>query len=163
MQKWSIVKKDLDEITKHKIIIWDIELLDLQTWEYIKPNVKTKIISKTILSNNKKFMKKIIDRKLSMAIKKDLSLLEKEMLLDVLDYLDNDNIIDFKKLAFDYEYTSSKISKARKLLMEKLLIKEKNWFYYLTPLIWYQTKEIPEDLIEMFKDSFEKYWVEIKF
>jgi hypothetical protein len=33
-------------------------------------------------------MKKWTDRKLNIAIKKDLSLLEKEILFDILDYID---------------------------------------------------------------------------
>jgi hypothetical protein len=64
-------------------------------------------------------MKKWTDRKLNIAIKKDLSLLEKEILFDLLDYIDNDNIINFKLLALDYNYSPSKISKAKTLLSNK--------------------------------------------
>jgi hypothetical protein len=59
-------------------------------------------------------MKKFIDRKLNLNIKKNLSLLEKEILFDILDYFDEDNIIDFKRLGIDYQYSASKISKAKK-------------------------------------------------
>jgi hypothetical protein len=59
-------------------------------------------------------MKKWTDRKLNIKIKKNLSLLEKELLFDILDYIDEDNVIDFKKLAFDYKHSPSKISKAKK-------------------------------------------------
>ena len=37
-------------------------------------------------------------------------------------------------------------------------------FNYLNPLIWikYQ-KEISLDLLELFQDSFERYWIEINY
>jgi hypothetical protein len=47
-------------------------------------------------------MKKWTDRKLNVAIKKGLSLLEKEILFDILDYIDENNIINIKLLANDY-------------------------------------------------------------
>jgi hypothetical protein len=47
-------------------------------------------------------MKKWTDRKLNISIKKNLSLLEKELLFDMLDYIDENNIINIKLLANDY-------------------------------------------------------------
>jgi hypothetical protein len=47
-------------------------------------------------------MKKWTDRKLNIEIKKELSLLEKELLFDILDYIDSNNIINLKLLANDY-------------------------------------------------------------
>lgn len=164
MNKLNKVKKTIDKTIENKIINGDVLLFDTNTGEQIE-NIKIKTSKyKLILSNNKHYMKKWTDRKLNLEIKKELSLLEKEILFDVLDYIDEENIIDFKRLAIDYNYSPSKISKAKSWLKSKLLIKEHNWLYYLSPLIWikYQ-KEISMDLLELFQDSFEKYWIEINY
>jgi hypothetical protein len=47
-------------------------------------------------------MKKWTDRALNLKIKKDLSLLEKELLFDIIDYIDDNNIINLKLLANDF-------------------------------------------------------------
>jgi len=162
MQKLNKVKKTIDKEQELKIIKWEYIITDLKTWQIIDIEVKNSKY-KFNLSNNKQFMKKWTDRKLSIAIKKDLSLLEKEILFDILDYFDEENIIDFRKLALDYNYSPSKISKSRKKLQEKWLIKDKNSIYYLSPLVWIKTTEINQELIELFKDTFNKYWVDINF
>jgi len=54
---------------------------------------------------------------------------------DILDYIDSDNIINFKLLALDYSYSPSKISKAKKQLREKGLLKSQKGIDYLNPLI----------------------------
>ncbi len=156
------VKKTIDKKHQDNLIQWKYKLLDMETWEIIEAKVKSSKY-KLKLSNNKQFMKKWTDRKLNIAIKKWLSLLEKEILFDLLDYIDENNIINFKLLALDYEYSPSKISKARWLLEEKWLVRKINWLYYLNPIVWIIWKEIPQDLLLEFKDTFEKYWVDVDF
>ena len=155
------VKKSVDKKTQDKIIKWEIELYD-NNWERVEI-IPTESKYKYKLSNKKEFMKKWTDRKLNVTIKKSLSLLEKEVLFDLLDYIDTNNIINFKLLANDYSYSPSKISKARSLLIEKLLVKKLDGIYYLNPIIWIKAKEIPQELIELFEDSFEKYNIEINY
>ena len=162
MQNIFKVKKWIDKKQENKLFNWNYKLIDLNTWEILEPNIKTSKYKLT-LSNKKQFMKKWTDRKLNITIKKWLSLLEKEILFDLLDYIDNDNIINFKLLAVDYWYSPSKISKARWLLEDKWLVKKCNWIYYLNPIVWIKTQEISQELIDLFKDTFERYWVEINF
>ena len=162
MQNINKVKKTINKTQENNLIQWKYKLIDLDTWEILEPEIKTSKY-KLQLSNNKQFMKKWTDRKLNIAIKKDLSLLEKEILFDLLDYIDNDNIINFKLLALDYNYSPSKISKAKTLLSNKWLIREYNKMYYLNPLVWIKTKEINQELIDLFKDSFNKYWVDVNY
>jgi len=161
MNKISKVKKTISKVDNNKLVDW-CKIIDLETWEIFEPQIKTSKY-KLKLSNQKEFMKKWTDRKLNLSIKKWLSLMEKEILFDVLDYIDWDNIINFRLLALDYNYSPSKISKVKKLLKEKQLIKTVDWIDYLSPLIWIKTKDINQELIELFKNSFEKYWVEISF
>ena len=156
------VKKTIEKDLETWIISWKYNIIDLETWEILETKLKTNNY-KFKLSNNKKFMKKFIDRKLNLNIKKNLSLLEKEILFDILDYFDEDNIIDFKRLGIDYQYSASKISKAKKWLKEKWLIKEKNKLYYLNPIIGIRNKEINHELIELFNDTFKKYNIEVKY
>jgi hypothetical protein len=163
MNKFNKVKKTINKSIEDKIILWEVLLFDSSTGEQIRD---IKIITNKYnlkLSNNKQFMKKWTDRKLWIAIKKDLTLLEKEILFDILDYIDTDSLINFKLLALDYWYAPSKISKAKNWLKEKELIKESNWFYYLSPLVWIKSTEVPQELMELFKDSFERYGVEITY
>ena len=162
MNNFNKVKKTIPKYLEDKIIRWDIILTDYITWEIEDLVVKTSKY-KLKLSNNKQFMKKWTDRKLNIAIKKDLSLLEKEILFDSLDYIDWDNIINFKLLALDYSYPPSKISKAKFGLKEKGLIKEVNWLFFLNPIVWIKTKEINQDLIELFQEEFKKYWIDINY
>lgn len=162
MQNTNKVKKWIDKTQENNLIQWKYNLIDLETWEIIVPKVKTSKY-KLQLSNNKHFMKKWVDRKLNVLIKKELSLLEKELLFDMLDYIDENNIINLKLLANDYWYSASKISKAKSGLEEKLLIKKNNWILYLNPLVWIKAKEINQELLDLFKESFTKYWVEINY
>jgi len=69
-------------------------------------------------------MKKWTDRKLNIAIKSNLTLLEKEILLDIYDYIDISNIINFKLLSNDFKYSPSKISKVKKRLSDNKIIKK---------------------------------------
>lgn len=162
MNKFNKVKKTIVKIQENKIIRWEFWLIDLETWEIIGPEIKISKY-KLKLSNNKHFMKKWTDRKLNILIKKDLSLLEKELLFDMLDYIDENNIINLRLLANDYWYKPSKISKAKTLLENKLLIKKDKWLLFLNPLVWIKAKEISQELIELFKESFEKYNVNIDY
>jgi len=157
------IEKELHTIFRNKKIKgewFDLNLKDIDFIDkYLKKNADTYIPYKKI--DNKKFMKKWTDRKLNIAIKKELSPLWKEMLFDILDYVDDDNIINFKILANDYWYSPSKISKAKSILEDKGIIKKSDWLYYLSPIVWISQKEISQELIHLFKDSFEKYNVEI--
>ena len=154
------VKKTIRKSQIDKILRWELLLTDSDTWEILDVKIRESKYKLT-LSNNKKFMKKWTDRKLNIAIKKELSPLWKEILFDILDYVDDDNIINFKILANDYWYSPSKISKAKSILEDKGIIKKSGWLYYLSPIVWISQKEISQELIHLFKDSFEKYNVEI--
>ncbi len=162
MNKFNKVKKTIDKKQENDLIRWKVCLIDLATGEITQAKIKSSKY-KLKLSNNKRFMKKWTDRKLNIAIKKDLSLLEKEFLFDALDYIDEDNIINIKLLANDFCYSPSKISKWKKWLIEKQLIEKADGLFYLNPLVWIKSKEISQDLIKLFKDSFKKYWVEINY
>lgn len=162
MKNLNKVKKSIDKKQENDLIQWKYLVTDLETWEVIDLKVKSSKY-KLKLSNNKEFMKKHTDRKLNFTIKKDLSLLEKEILFDLLDYIDENNIINFRLLANDYWYSPSKMSKAKWWLEDKKLIKKENGLYYLSPLVWIKTKEISQDLMIMFKESFEKYNVEVNY
>jgi hypothetical protein len=81
----------------------------------------------------------------------------------MLDYIDENNIINIKLLANDYWYSPSKISKAKSLLEEKLLVKKDKWLLFLNPIVWIKSKEISQELIDLFKDWFDKYWIDINY
>jgi len=163
MNNYNKVKKTIPKYLEDKIIKWDVIISDSITWELLNDIEIKSSKYKLTLSNNKQFMKKWTDRKLNIAIKKDLSLLEKEILFDSLDYIDWDNIINFRLLSNDYGYSASKISKAKAWLKWKGLIKEVNWLFYLSPIVWIKTKEINQDLIDLFQDEFKKYWIDINY
>lgn len=163
MKNINKVNKYIDNNIVNLIDNWEIWFYNKLTWEIIEwPVIKTTKY-KYKLSNKKEFMKKWTDRDLNVAIKKQLTLLEKELLFDILDYIDSNNAINFKSLANDYWYTPSKMSKVKSWLSAKLLIKKKRGEYFLNPLIWIKTNEIKQDLIHLFQDSFDKYWVEINY
>jgi len=164
MNKCNKVKKSIDKNIENKIINWNIVLYDSITWLQIE-DIKIKTSKfKLKLSNNKQFMKKFTDRKLNIEITKELREVDLWFLYKILNYIDEENIIDFKKLKIDYSFTDSKLSKSKRPLFEKLIIKEDdNWFIYLNPLVWIKAVEINQELINLFKDSFEKYWVDINY
>lgn len=162
MNNHNKVKKSISREEEIKLINWDIGLMNFSTWEIYSPKINTSKY-KLRLNNKKEFMKKWTDRKLNIAIKKDLSLLEKEIVFDCLDYIDTENIINFKMMSVDFNYSASKISKAKKSLQNKWIIREKNKFYYLNPLVGIKSKEIDQELIGLFKDTFEKYGVDITY
>jgi hypothetical protein len=161
MNTFNKVKKWLDKKIEDNLLQWKYTIYN-EEWEYV--DIKTSVSKyKLKLSNNKQFMKKWTDRKLNIAIKKWLSLIEKEILFDSLDYLDWDNIVNFRLLCNDYWYSASKISKAKAGLKEKWLIKEVNWLFFLNPIVWIKTKEINQDLIDLFQEEFIKYWIDINY
>lgn len=161
MKKHIKVKKTLENDIQQNVIRWKYRIFD-EDWVEIEA-IHTVSKYKYKISNRKEFMKKFTDRRLNKDIKKDLSLLEKEILFDVLDYIDVDNCINFKMLAEDYWYSPSKISKAKSKLEERWLIRKKWTLYFLCPIIWIKEKEISQELIELFEDVFEKYNVDITF
>ena len=163
MQNTNKVKKWIDKTQENNLIQWKYNLIDLETWEIIVPKVKTSKY-KLQLSNNKHFMKKFIDRKINLLITKELREVDLWFLYKVLNYIDEENVIDFKRLKIDYQYNDSKLSKAKRPLFELDIIKEdKHWFIYLNPLVWIKAKEINQELLDLFKESFTKYWVEINY
>jgi hypothetical protein len=154
------VKKWIERSQEQKIIRWEYWIIDLDTWEIVYPDVNTSKYNLK-LSNNKTFMKKWTDRKLNMEIKKNLSLLEKGLLFDILDYVDEHNIINMKLIANDFWYSPSKMSKGKRLLEDKMIIKKQAGIYYLNPIVWIKSKNISQELIDLFKESFDMYWVDI--
>ena len=161
MNNLNKVNKCISSNDIKNIVYWEYKLIDINTWEIIEPEIESSKY-KLKLSNNKEFMKKWTDRKLNIAIKSNLTLLEKEILLDIYDYIDISNIINFKLLSNDFKYSPSKISKVKKRLSDNKIIKKVDWLYYLSPLLWIKTKEISQELINIFADSFKYYWVTIK-
>lgn len=161
MKNLNKVKKSINKNQEINLIQWKYNLIDLDTSEIIVPEIKTSRY-KLQLSNNKHFMKKYIDRKLNLEITRNMREVDLWFLYKILNYIDEENIIDFKKLKVDYKYSDSKLSKSKKPLFDLLIIKEdENWFIYLNPLVWIKSKEISQDLIVLFKESFDKYWVDI--
>lgn len=160
MQKWIKVKKQIDKNIQYKVIRWDYEVYnsDGEKVEIIHTESKYKYK----LSNNKKFMKKWIDRKISKLITSELRDVDLWFLYKIEPYIDDENIVDFKRFKLDYNYTDSKLSKSKKPLLEVGILREKNTLIYLNPLVWIIWKEIPQELIGIFADTFEKYNVSIK-
>jgi len=162
MNNLNKVKKSISNSNTNKLVEWKYWLIDLETWEVLQPEIKTSNY-KLKLSNNKQFMKKFTDRKLNIEVTKNLREIDLWFLYKIINYIDEENIIDFKKIKFDYKYSDSKLSKAKKPLLDNDIIKSKDNFIYLNPLVWIKEKEINQELITLFKDSFEKYWVDINF
>ena len=152
MDKTKIVKKYLsnEDINKH----WD--LLN-HYWIQVKEKwLKLK------LTNKKQFMKRWTDRKINIMIAEVLSPREEIFLNRCWFYIDDENEINLVKLSEDYKYSASLLSQLKKWLIDKWFMKKKWKLFYLSPLIWIKTKEIDQDLIRLFQDTFERYWVEIK-
>jgi hypothetical protein len=163
MKNLNKVKKSIDKKQENKIIQWTYWLVNLETWEIINTEITTSKY-KLKLSNNKAFMKKFMDRKINIEITKWLREVDLWFLYKIINYIDEENVIDFKRLKIDYQYNDSKLSKAKKKLFEKWLIKQDEfWFIYLCPLVWIKSIEINQKLMYLFKDSFEKYNVEVNY
>lgn len=153
------VKKTIDKDTQNKIIRWYLELYN-QDWEQVEI-IPTESKYKYKLSNEKKFMKKWIDRKVSKLITDNLRDVDLWFLYKIESYIDEENVIDFKRFKLDYKYSDSKLSKAKKPLLDTGIIKEHNTLIYLNPLVWIIGKEMKQELIDIFSDTFEKYNVQI--
>lgn len=162
MIKLHKVKKSISTIDESNLVQWKYRLINLDTWEILEPEIKTSKY-KLKLSNNKQFMKKTIYRKLNMEVTKKLREVDLWFLYKILNYIDEDNIINFKRIKLDYNYSDSKLSKCKKPLFENDIIKDKDGFIYLSPLVWIRTKEINQELIKLFKESFEKYGIELNY
>jgi len=162
MNKLNKVKKTIDKTQENNLIQWKYLITDLNTWEVIDLKIQTNKY-KLKLFNNKQFMKKFIDRKLNIEVTKELREVDLWFLYKILNYIDEENIIDFKKLKSDYKLTDSKLSKCKRPLFEHWIIKENNWFIYLNPLVWIKSTEISQELIILFNDIVEKYWIEINY
>lgn len=163
MKNLNKVKKSIDKKQENDLIQWKYWLVNLETWEIINTEIKTSKY-KLKLSNNKQFMKKFTDRKLNIEITRDLREVDLWFLYKVINYIDEENVIDFKRLKIDYQYSDSKLSKSKKPLFDNSLIKQDDlWFIYLNPLVWIKATEINQNLISLFKESFEKYNVEINY
>lgn len=161
MKNINKVKKWIDKLQEIDLVQWKIWLINLETGEILETKIKTSKY-KLKLSNNKHFMKKHIDRKINLEITRSLRDIDLWFLYKVINYIDEENVIDFKRLKIDFNYNDSKLSKAKKPLFDNLIIKQdKNNLIYLNPLVWIKEKEISQELLVLFKDSFEKYWVEL--
>lgn len=159
MQKWIKVKKSVNKDIQNKVINWDYEIYD-ENWEKIEI-ICTESSYKYKLSNNKNFMKRWIDRKIHKRIVENLRDIDLWFIYKIEPYIDSENIVDFKRFKVEYSYTDSKLSKAKKPLLEAWILKEHNTFIYLNPLVWIIGKEISQELIDIFQESIEKYWVKI--
>ncbi len=163
MNNHNKVKKSISREDELKLINWDYSLADNSTWEITQPIIKTSKY-KLKLNNKKEFMKKWTDRKLNFKVTEKLRPVDLWVLYIIQNYTDIENVIDFKRIKIDYNYSDSKLSKVKKPLADNWIIKQdKNWFYYLNPLVWIKSKEIDQELIDLFKDTFEKYGVDINY
>ena len=163
MNNLNKVKKWLDRKQELGLIDWKYWLINLETGDMIESHIKTTKY-KLKLSNNKEFMKKWTDMKLNLKVTENLRQVDLWFLYILQSYTDKENIIDFRRFKKDYEYTDSKLSKSKKPLLENMIIKQDDyWIIYLNPLIWIKSTDINQELIDLFKDSFEKYWVDINY
>lgn len=161
MQKWIKVKKWVQWKVEHNIIQWKYIVYD-ENWEQV-PIIPRETKYKYKLSNNKKFMKKLLDRKISKMITQNLRDVDLWFLYKIEAYIDDENMVNLKKFKLDYKYSDSKLSKSKKPLLEAWVLKEKEGFIYLNPLVWFIWTEVRQELIEIFEDVFEKYNVKITF
>ena len=161
MQKWIKVKKSVWWKVEHNIIQWKYIVYD-ENWEQVQI-IPRETKYKYKLSNNKKFMKKLLDRKISKMITENLRDVDLWFLYKIEAYIDDENMVNLKKFKLDYKYSDSKLSKSKKPLLEAWVLKEKEWFIYLNPLVWFIWTEVRQELIEIFEDVFEKYNVNITF
>lgn len=163
MNNLNKVKKWISANDVERIVSWMYTVTDNITWELIPIATKNSKY-KLKLSIKKIFMKKWLDNKLNIQINKELRPIDLWFIYIIINYIDDDNIINFHKLKSDYWYNDSQLSKAKKPLLEKEFIKKTDkWLIYLNPLIWIKWDEIGQELIYLFKESFEKYWVEINY
>lgn len=157
----SKVKKTIRKDIENKIIRWELEIYN-QDWERVEIlPIDSKYKYK--LSNEKRFMKKWIDRKVSKLITDNLRDVDLWFLYKIESYIDDDNVIDFKRFKIDYKYSDSKLSKSKKPLLDTWIIKEKESLLYLNPLVGIIGKEIKQELIDIFKEIFEKYKIDITY
>ena len=161
MNKGIKVKKTIGKELQEKILSWFYEIYD-EKWEKVE-SINTIWKYKYKLSNTKKFMKKWIDRKIHNEITKWLRDVDLWFIYKFEPYIDEDNIINFKKFKVDYNYTDSKLSKAKKPLLDAWIIREYNGFIYLNPIIGIIGQNISPELIEIFDDTFSKYKVKVTF
>lgn len=161
MQIPNRVKKWVDKEVVRNILNWKFIVYD-DVWEQVP--IVTKIERyKYKLSNDKQFMKRWIDRKVSRVITESLRDVDLWFLYKIQPYMDWDSVIDFKRFKIDYKYSDSKLSKSKKPLIEAWIIKEYEWLIYMNPIVWIIWKEIKQELIEIFRDVFEKYNIDITF
>ena len=159
MEKPKKIKKWLCKKQEHKLIRWEYVLTNIDTWEIIEANIHKK---KLFLSNNKQFMKMFTDRGLNIEISKKLRDVDLWFLFKIRSYIDEDNVINFTRLKKDFGYSDSKLSKARKPLVDNWIIKKSDWVWFLSPVIGIKTKEISQELIDIFNDEIQTYWITIK-
>ncbi len=100
-----------------------------------------------------------INLRLSKILKdKDLAFLYK-----ILDYSDKENIVDFKRFKYDYGFTDSKLSRSKKPLLDKGILRMNKGFIYLNPLVWIRETEMTQEWIKLFEDTFEQFNIKIVY
>ncbi len=156
------VNKKLSKEQVELILSWDYLLLNQESWEYIQPEVKEEKYKFTI-SHKKEFMKFWIDRKLNLAVTKELRDTDLAFLYRIFPYVDKWWTVNFGAFKKDNKFTDSKLSKARKVLIEKGLIKKSGSIWYINPILWIQWDEASQELIDLFYKEIEKYWAEINY
>ena len=115
----------------------------------------------SIFTKNKWYMKLFTNREIYLKVHKDMSLIEKELLLNIYMYVDSNNKICFKDLRLDCGYAESKLSKAKRWLVDKWIIrKDDRMDFYLNPILWIlwvSTDKTATKLISLFEDTFKQY------
>jgi len=131
-------------------------------WEVVDTEIDN-VKYKFKLTNNKKFMKRWIDRKLNLEINNKLRDTDIAFITKFTPYIDMDNIVNFHKFKSDYDYSFSKLSKSRKPLVELWLLKEIENVWYASPLLGTQQANPPQELIEMFSEDLQRFNINILY
>lgn len=153
-------KKWLDPWLIRDILNWDKEVYD---WKWEKVDIKVNnTYYKLKLNQSKKYMKLWREPKVKKHIMDKVGNYTKYLYV-LPDFIDYDNVINFRRFNSLYKMTGSQIKRFRDPLIECWLIKKIDWYYYLSPLVWIRGDEIPQELLRMFWDTYKDFWVDLTY
>lgn len=153
------VKKTISAKQTNEIIQGRYWVVNLDTGEMTDIEVCEKALFR-FLSIRQDFMKLFCDKDLCERVDSELTLADRGFLFHIVrGGLNYENQIDIEGIAEKHLYNPSRMSLLRTSLMGKWLVKKKGRNYYLSPLIAIKSKEISQDLINLFEDTFERYGV----
>ena len=160
MKKSRKFKSDIKGKAKKLLHEGKYVVIDAETWEYIpiselaqeyKPKIKMK----------PSFIKYWSDKTLHEKVYPNLSLKEIEFIVRMSPYYDEDNVLNMPKMIQGTWWSASKVSKAKKALVENWILKQHWLNIYVNPIIWVKSREIDTLLIEIFRDDLERMKFEI--